>query len=370
IGSTTSQSSFISTVVGGNRSAFTTLSNAFRQQHFLIGLVLSDLATALEINNSSINARAVNTVRNLLSSHDTDDRYLEPEIRARVAALYLPLINIVIDALPQLHTFASPKNRYLISSLNDDGDGGSSHIHQNVALAIAGSSVYANKESDYDVIQGQQSRKCPLSSTTTRNLLMCLLWILRNVDDVTFRHTLSDLPHNRLHQLLDVLYIAVSCFEYKGKKISHRSGSSNARNKADMKRLEEFIMGQHSARSEMMLRRRERNPPSPSGTGERLRWRKETFHWRNHHQDTEHSVHSEIDQDSQVEGHLAAEANMVILDSLENVVQVVTNADHLQGLLTVVFGVLLHALASNQSTITLTNMFNTQRALVAKASII
>lgn len=49
IGSTTSQSSFISTVIGGNRSAFMMLSNSFRQQHFLVGLVLSDLATALEI---------------------------------------------------------------------------------------------------------------------------------------------------------------------------------------------------------------------------------------------------------------------------------------------------------------------------------
>ncbi|XP_068201997.1 dedicator of cytokinesis protein 7 isoform X2 [Palaemon carinicauda] len=470
IGSTTSQSSFISTVVGGNRSAFTTLSNSFRQQHFLVGLILSDLATALDINNPSINARAVNTVRNILTSHDTDDRFTEPEVRSRVAALYLPLINIVIDTLPQLHSFASNKNRYMISSINDD-EGGSSHIHQNVALAIASSSVYANKESDYDVIQGtteeemenQQQRKCPLGSSTTRNMLMCLLWVMRNVDDVNLRHTLSDLPYNRLHQLLDVLYIAVSCFEYKGssyyglieengvlvsvpaypvhssmpnhhhhhqyyhhqgvgrsisdesspqylnegrppippvtltqdhncvvqgKKISHRSGSSNIRSKADMKsRLEEAIMGQNSARSEMMLRRRgnipnnsphvvglsqfyisgtERNPPSPSGTGERLRWRKDTFPWRHHHQDSERSLQQEIDQDSQVEGHLAAEANMVILDTLENIVQVVTNADHLQGLLTVVFRVLLHALASNQSTLTLTNMFNTQRSLVAK----
>lgn len=48
--------------------------------------------------------------------------------------------------------------------------------------------------------------------------------------------------------------------------------------------------------------------------------------------------------------------------------QVLMTADHLQGLLSVVFRVLLHALASNQSTITLTNMFNTQRALVAKVS--
>ncbi|XP_069184987.1 dedicator of cytokinesis protein 7 isoform X14 [Procambarus clarkii] len=367
IGSTTSQSSFISTVFGGNRSAFMMLSSSFRKQHFLVGLVLSDFAAALEINNPTIIGRAVNTIRNLLTSHDTDDRYAEPDVKARVVALYLPLISIVIDALPQLHTFASSKYRYLMSSLSDENDGGPTHIHQNVALAIAGSSMFATKESDYEVIQGQQPRKCPLSSETTRNLLICLLWVLRNADETTLRHTLSELPHNRLHQLLDVLYIAVSCFEYKGKKICHRGGAVTTRSKEAMKnRLEEAIMGQNSARSEMMLRRRERNPPSPSGTGEKLRWRKESFPWRHHQQDTDRSPQHELEQESQVEGHLAAEANMVILDTLENIVQVVTMADHLQGLLPVVFRVLLHAIASNQSTSTLTNMFNTQRALVAK----
>lgn len=61
-------------------------------------------------SNPSIHGRAVNSVRNLLTSHDTDERFTEPEVKARVVALYLPLISIVIDALAQLHTFASNKS--------------------------------------------------------------------------------------------------------------------------------------------------------------------------------------------------------------------------------------------------------------------
>lgn len=53
-----------------------------------------------------------------------------------------------------LFSILSLPDRYLISSLGDDNEGGPTHIHQNVALAIAGSSMFANKESDYDVIQG------------------------------------------------------------------------------------------------------------------------------------------------------------------------------------------------------------------------
>lgn len=71
----------------------------------------------------------------------------------------------------------------------------------------------------------------------------------------------------------------------------------------------------------MLSRPPERNPPSPSG-GEKLRWRKESFPWRHHPQDTDRSPQHELEQESQVEDHLAAEANMVILDTLENVVQV------------------------------------------------
>lgn len=44
-------------------------------------------------------------------------------------------------------------DRNPLSSIGDDTEGAPTHIHQNVALAIAGSSMFT-KESDYDVIQG------------------------------------------------------------------------------------------------------------------------------------------------------------------------------------------------------------------------
>ena len=52
-----------------------------------------------------LHKKVVNVVHNLLSSHDSDPRYADPEVKARVAMLYLPLIGIVMEALPQLHDF-------------------------------------------------------------------------------------------------------------------------------------------------------------------------------------------------------------------------------------------------------------------------
>lgn len=55
--------------------------------------------------NPSLHNKVVNLVRNLMTCHDCDPRYAEPECRARVAALYLPLLGIIMDVLPQLHGY-------------------------------------------------------------------------------------------------------------------------------------------------------------------------------------------------------------------------------------------------------------------------
>lgn len=51
-----------------------------------------------------LHSKVVNIIRNLMTSHDSDVRYAEPECKARVAALYLPLLLIVMDMLPQIYS--------------------------------------------------------------------------------------------------------------------------------------------------------------------------------------------------------------------------------------------------------------------------
>nr|CAD7401942.1 unnamed protein product [Timema cristinae] len=113
--SSASQSSFISTLIGGDKMSFAELSLAFKQQHFLVGLVLSDLASVLEIPSSFLHSKAVNLVRNLMTCHDCDTRYVEMECKARVAALYLPLLGIIMDNLPQLYGYNSDQQGKLFN---------------------------------------------------------------------------------------------------------------------------------------------------------------------------------------------------------------------------------------------------------------
>lgn len=40
-----------------------------------------------------------------MTTHDLDSRYADPDARSRVAVLYLPLLGIVMDTIPQLHSY-------------------------------------------------------------------------------------------------------------------------------------------------------------------------------------------------------------------------------------------------------------------------
>ena len=71
--------------------------------------------------------------------------------------------------------------------------------------------------------------------------------------------------------------------------------------------------------------------------------------------------------DAHIEGNLATEVNLIVLDMLEHVIHVATVVENNQtALLSGVMRVILHALSVNQSTRALTCFFATQRAMVSK----
>lgn len=67
-----------------------------------------------------------------------------------------------------------------------------------------------------------------------------------------------------------------------------------------------------------------------------------------------------------IEGTLATEMCLIVLDVLEIIVQVAGTSELHHTLLGTVLRVLLHALARNQSTLALQNLFATQRSLIFK----
>uniref|UniRef100_A0A6I8P388 Dedicator of cytokinesis 7 n=1 Tax=Ornithorhynchus anatinus TaxID=9258 RepID=A0A6I8P388_ORNAN len=349
------------------------LSGPFRQQHYLAGLVLTELAVILDPDAEGLfglHKKVINMVHNLLSSHDSDPRYSDPQVKARVAMLYLPLIGVIMETVPQLYDFTG------IFSVDEyDGEGGNM-ISQTVAMAIAGTSVpqltrpssflltASVRTSSFSELESKVKYlhwTCLSATRATRALLICLLWVLRNADETVLQKWFTDLSVLQLNRLLDLLYLCVSCFEYK---VSRMNSLTFKKSKDMRAKLEEAILGSIGARQEMV--RRKRSPSgSAFGSQENLRWRKDMTHWRQNTEKLDKS-RAEIEHEALIDGNLATEANLIILDTLEIVVQTVSVTESKESILGGVLKVLLHSMACNQSALYLQHCFATQRALVSK----
>uniref|UniRef100_A0A3B3T8I0 Dedicator of cytokinesis 6 n=1 Tax=Paramormyrops kingsleyae TaxID=1676925 RepID=A0A3B3T8I0_9TELE len=363
--STTSQSSAFSCQVQDQSVAgMFELSVPFRQQHFLSGLLLSELSLILDPEGEGaffLHKKAISALHSLLCSHDADPRFTDPQVRSHVAKLYLPLVPVVMETLPQLFDFTDtclPRARHAATFPADDSDmDGTSTISQSVAMAIAGSPLAATSSAQAGRPGGSLSAEC------SRTLLACLLWVLKNGDTALLEHWLSDLSVLQTNRLLDLLHLCVACFEYRGKKALERINSLTFKKSQDMKaRLEEAILGTIGARQEMVRRCRER---SPFGSQENVRWRKNVTHWRQP-ADRVDKTKAEMEQESVVDGNLSTEASLIVLDTLEIIVKTVMMSELKESVLGGVLRVLLHSMAGNQSALFLQHCFTTQRALVFK----
>ncbi|MEQ2185251.1 hypothetical protein GOODEAATRI_016305 [Goodea atripinnis] len=54
-----------------------------------------------------------------------------------------------------------------------------------------------------------------LAADTSRHLLVCFLWVMKNADRNLIQRWTVDMPPSQLNKLLELLTICVSCFEYR-----------------------------------------------------------------------------------------------------------------------------------------------------------
>uniref|UniRef100_G3SQF0 Dedicator of cytokinesis 7 n=1 Tax=Loxodonta africana TaxID=9785 RepID=G3SQF0_LOXAF len=379
VSSATSQSSGFSTNVQDQKIAnMFELSVPFRQQHYLAGLVLTELAVILDPDAEGLfglHKKVINMVHNLLSSHDSDPRYSDPQIKARVAMLYLPLIGIIMETVPQLYDFTETHNqrgRPICVATDDYESESGSMISQTVAMAIAGTSVpQLTRPGSFLLTSTGGRQHTTFSAESSRSLLICLLWVLKNADETVLQKWFTDLSVLQLNRLLDLLYLCVSCFEYKGKKVFERMNSLTFKKSKDMRaKLEEAILGSIGARQEMVRRSRGQLEFSSIydcyGNCKNITNLSHLLHGDEKNTKLIRS-RAEIEHEALIDGNLATEANLIILDTLEIVVQqTVSVTESKESILGGVLKVLLHSMACNQSAVYLQHCFATQRALVSK----
>nr|XP_019958252.1 PREDICTED: dedicator of cytokinesis protein 8 [Paralichthys olivaceus] len=344
------------------------LSQDFKQQHYLAGLLLTELSAALDMESEGgkVQRKAINAIYSLLCSHDLDHRCIKPEVRAKVAALYLPLVGIIIDSTNYLDFTVSDtrggKNKMGIS---DDDLENVPPINQSVAMAIAGNPFNTLGRNVLVSMASMQGKSiATLAADTSRHLLVCFLWVIKNADRSLIQRWTVDMPPSQLNKLLELLTICVSCFDYRGKQSTDKVSTQALQKSQQAKlQLEEALLRGMGARGEMM--KRVGGMDRTMGQRENLRWRKDLTQWRQTN-DKQDKTKAELDQEALISGNLATETNLIVLDLLETIVQAVPLADCKDSVVGGVLKVLLHSLTCNQSSTFLSHTFSTLRALVVK----
>uniref|UniRef100_A0A4W5KR71 Dedicator of cytokinesis 8 n=1 Tax=Hucho hucho TaxID=62062 RepID=A0A4W5KR71_9TELE len=306
------------------------LSQEFKQQHYLAGLLLTELSAALDMESEgSVQRKAINATYSLLCAHDLDQRCTRPEVRAKVATLYLPLVGIIIDSINYLDfTVSEARGGKSKTGGSDEDPDNVPPINQSIAMAIAGNPF--NTLARNALASMSAKAVATLSAETSRNLLVCFLWVMKNAERSLIQRWTADMPSAQLNRLLELLTICVSCFEYRV-RVSVP--------------CMEYI--------------------DRAGQKVNLRWRKDLTQWRQTN-DKHDKTKAELDQEALISGNLATESNLIVLDLLETIVQAVPLADCKDSVVGGVLRVLLHCLTCNQSTIFLSHCFSTLRALVVK----
>uniref|UniRef100_A0A8C2QGQ0 Dedicator of cytokinesis 9 n=1 Tax=Cricetulus griseus TaxID=10029 RepID=A0A8C2QGQ0_CRIGR len=78
------------------------LTDEFCRNHFLVGLLLREVGTALQ-EFREVRVIAISMLKNLLIKHSFDDRYASRSHQARIATLYLPLFGLLIENVQRIN---------------------------------------------------------------------------------------------------------------------------------------------------------------------------------------------------------------------------------------------------------------------------
>uniref|UniRef100_A0A0K0EPK7 C2 DOCK-type domain-containing protein n=1 Tax=Strongyloides stercoralis TaxID=6248 RepID=A0A0K0EPK7_STRER len=170
-----------SNTLGKNSIFPVEISTSFKAQHFLIGVLLSDLVTSLHSGNERIQTKAILNVKNLLINHENDYRICEnPTLMEKVAELYFPLLGVCVD--------------------------NSSMFFSNFSLDDTTSNSYIDLNSD---------GRTTLDMEQSVNLLSCFCWVLKFSNSNKIKNWINSLPSERLENFVAVLYAIVTIFEFK-----------------------------------------------------------------------------------------------------------------------------------------------------------
>ncbi|XP_077970747.1 dedicator of cytokinesis protein 9-like isoform X3 [Styela clava] len=236
------------------------LSEDYCKNHFLAGHLLQSLNAAM-YEPSEIRSIAIETLKNVLAKHAFDPRYNTPGHQARIAALYLPFLRIVLDNAGRfsLENDGSYSSRDDLdntpSKFNDSAISGSyspkidringslrmgrNPADANMLSAIANpgllgkdsrASLAVNESQATAALDRVVERNLSLTSATrllgterfdiseSRSLLLCFLQVLKNIPPDALKGFWLQSTTDEQIEFFDLIEVCMYQFRYTGKR--------------------------------------------------------------------------------------------------------------------------------------------------------
>nr|XP_028693070.1 dedicator of cytokinesis protein 9 isoform X13 [Macaca mulatta]XP_045233234.1 dedicator of cytokinesis protein 9 isoform X17 [Macaca fascicularis] len=382
------------------------LTDEFCRNHFLVGLLLREVGTALQ-EFREVRLIAISVLKNLLIKHSFDDRYASRSHQARIATLYLPLFGLLIEnvqrinvrdvspfpvnagmtvkdeslALPAVNPLVTPqKGSTLDNSLHKDLLGAISGIASPYTTSTPNINSVRNADSRGSLISTDSGNSLPernseksnsldkhqqgstlgnsvvrcdkLDQSEIKSLLMCFLYILKSMSDDALFTYWNKASTSELMDFFTISEVCLHQFQYMGKRYIARNQEG----------LGPIV---HDRKSQTL-------PVSRNRTG-MMHARLQQLGSLDNSLTFNHSYgHSDADvlHQSLLEANIATEVCLTALDTLSLFTLAFKNqllADHGHNpLMKKVFDVYLCFLQKHQSETALKNVFTALRSLIYK----
>ena len=175
--------------------------------------------------------QATRILCHLLTIHDLDFRLQSPLIRQNVSQLYIPFLDLVISISKRFYfDSAERRRRRPLSNKGNDDDDDDDNDEERGASSIRGSE-FNDVQPRYD-------------AETTRHILICFIYVLKNLSEEAFRLWMGKNSFPRLKKFCRLLKICVTTFGYRGKNF-YKNTKEQQRKAEEAKRgIEESIRKQ------------------------------------------------------------------------------------------------------------------------------
>ncbi|XP_069746626.1 dedicator of cytokinesis protein 9 isoform X4 [Narcine bancroftii] len=246
-----------------------TLSDDFCKNHFLVGLLLREVGSALQ-EYRDVRQIAISVLKSLMIKHTFDNRYMAKSQQARIATLYLPLFGLLLDNVQRINVkdcspfpinpSSNGRKEDLLHTLQPgtasttpqrSGNMLDSSIHRDVFGVISGTASApgsstpsinavrhadsrgslistdsstsllernAEKSNSLDKNHGCVMRCDKLEQSEIRSLLMCFLHVLKSMSDDALITYWNKASNAEMMDFFTILEVCLHQFRYMGKR--------------------------------------------------------------------------------------------------------------------------------------------------------